>query len=138
MAGLIVILTLGLWPFAKISLLVTAVVVLAWQSSYRWWLGAAFWMGLIADVYLMRPLGGSSLILMTLGFIIYFVREQFDLTQGWLVALSGVMGEGAWRLATRVPLSWGGWVTQAVIVWIIWQGWKHWAPNREVFLKPGA
>ena len=86
-----IITALLFFPFAKVSLLVAAVVVLAWQGKYRWWLGAAFWLGLVADVYLMRPMGGSSLVLMTLGLVIYLVKEQFDLTQGWLVALHQVV-----------------------------------------------
>ena len=121
--------------FAPISLVVTALMLLAFKYSDRVVLLAGMLLGVVVDLEYAKALGLTSIVLMIFGGVVSILRIQFEWQRSVLVVIGAVVGEVVMRLWLGQALILHELLLQGVVMVLVLVVSMAWGRREGVYLK---
>jgi hypothetical protein len=134
MLGLLPLLFL-LDPFTRIELILVAVVVSSWRFSLKQAVWIGFIGGLVVDLRNFNLLGLSSLVMLGVVLMIYWLGASFD-EDNWLaVGASSILAAFAWFMIYQEIFSWQLLLFHGIAAGLIWFIYQKLKETDGVYLR---
>jgi len=122
--------------FLPLSLPMTIVIALTWLFGARYGLLAALILGIAEDIYFVRLLGESSLVLFLMVVVTAITSRQLEVVSGVFVFISGLVAGLVVQLWWREDISMGILLMYGGLTWLFWWIRQLVHTSSGVYLKP--
>jgi cell shape-determining protein MreD len=124
--------------FGPISFALPLFLIISLHQGSKTAIPMAFFSGIIADLFLGRTLGLSSLLFLLIIMQNYLYTQRFDANNWWSISLLGAVASLEAAIFWRPGWGFNQWLIQTILVvglWLFTKWQQRWLSPPEVYLK---